>query len=72
MDKMSVKSTTLNAKMYFILILMQRVGSEPFRRLNYLNQLSDVSDLSFKCYVCVTGEGWCFSLDKMCVCFLRH
>lgn len=41
MDKMSVKSTTPNAKMYFVLTLMQKVGSEPFRSLNYLNQLSD-------------------------------
>lgn len=41
MDKMSVQSTTPSAKMYFILTLMQKVGSEPFRSLNYLNQLSD-------------------------------
>lgn len=40
--EISVKSTTLSAKkMYFILILMQKVGKEPFRSLNYLNQLSD-------------------------------
>lgn len=64
---MSVKSTTVNAKMYFIQLLMQKVGTEPFRSLNYLNQLSDWSDLSFKCYVCITGEEWVSFLLIRCV-----
>lgn len=53
--------------MYFIQLLMQKVGTEPFRSLNYLNQLSDWSDLSFKCYVCITGEEWVSFLLIRCV-----